>query len=145
MILISHRGNINGPNKDRENSPDYILEALQNYHVEIDVWLINGQFMLGHDVPTYITNGLFLSNPKLWCHAKNLEALVAMQHFSSIHCFWHQNDDVTLTSRNYIWTYPGKQIASERAIAVVPEQVEFNWDISMAYGVCSDYVQRYKD
>ena len=28
QVLISHRGNLNGKNKDRENSPDYIKEAL---------------------------------------------------------------------------------------------------------------------
>ena len=28
MILIAHRGNRNGKNVDRENSPDYIQEAL---------------------------------------------------------------------------------------------------------------------
>jgi len=38
MILISHRGNINGQNLEKENSPDYVLEALsKNYDVEVDV------------------------------------------------------------------------------------------------------------
>jgi hypothetical protein len=54
MILISHRGNISGPNPERENHPDYILEALQaGYEVEIDVWFVDGKFKLGHDGPQY--------------------------------------------------------------------------------------------
>ena len=43
MILISHRGNIDGPNEVRENSPYYIMEALEaGYDVEIDLWSRNG-------------------------------------------------------------------------------------------------------
>ena len=54
MKLISHRGNLNGPNKERENHPDYIWEALQaGYEVEIDVWWVDGKFKLGHDEPQY--------------------------------------------------------------------------------------------
>jgi hypothetical protein len=54
MILISHRGNLNGPNPERENHPDYIWEALRaGYEVEIDVWWVEGKFKLGHDEPQY--------------------------------------------------------------------------------------------
>ena len=54
MKLISHRGNLNGPNKEHENHPDYIWEALQaGYEVEIDVWWVDGKFKLGHDEPQY--------------------------------------------------------------------------------------------
>jgi hypothetical protein len=53
MILISHRGNLNGPNPERENHPDYIWEALRaGFEVEIDVWWVEGKFKLGHDEPT---------------------------------------------------------------------------------------------
>jgi hypothetical protein len=142
MILISHRGNVNGRNPDKENSPDYILEASQQFDVEIDVWSIDGKLYLGHDGPTYLTDEKFLTNDKFWCHAKNLDALVAMLNNDRIHCFWHQEDDVTLTSRNYLWTYPGKPIASIGAIAVVPERAP-DWDISKALGVCSDYIEKF--
>jgi len=54
MILISHRGNINGKKPNYENKPEYIWEALRKgYHCEIDVWFIDGKFKLGHDDPTY--------------------------------------------------------------------------------------------
>jgi hypothetical protein len=50
MILISHRGNINGKQPDKENHPLYIFEAIkQGFQVEIDVWFIDGKFKLGHD------------------------------------------------------------------------------------------------
>ena len=43
MILIAHRGNVNGLNPERENTVAYIEEALgQGYHCEIDIIDYNG-------------------------------------------------------------------------------------------------------
>ena len=57
MICIAHRGNINQVDKDRENSPDYITEAvLAGYDVEVDAWYKNNQWWLGHDEPQYKIN-----------------------------------------------------------------------------------------
>ena len=110
MIFISHRGNMTGINPKRENEPLYIVEALEKgFDVEIDVWYKKGQFYLGHDEPQYKVKREFLQNRKLWCHAKNIEALNKMLK-EDIHCFWHQEDDVTLTSKGFMWTYPGKKI-----------------------------------
>jgi len=45
MILISHRGNINGRFEDWENKPEYINDALSlGYDVEVDIWFVNGKF-----------------------------------------------------------------------------------------------------
>ena len=142
MILISHRGNINGKDEDRENHPEYIQEALdKGYNVEIDVWDIFGSYFLGHDNPEYLVKKEFLNNDKLWCHAKNIEALESMLK-DNIHCFWHQEDDVTLTSKGYMWTYPGKKLTTN-SIAVLPELN--NQNPKKALGICSDYVVNYKD
>lgn len=47
-IFIAHRGNTTGPDPKRENSPDYILEALgEGYDVEIDLRVYNGECWLG--------------------------------------------------------------------------------------------------
>ena len=47
MILISHRGNINGKNPKYENKPEYIWESIRKgYHCEVDVWFIDGKFKL---------------------------------------------------------------------------------------------------
>lgn len=51
-------------------------------------------------------------------------------------------DDVTITSKGYFWTYPGKQLTNN-SIAVMPEIKDFN-NIEIAYGVCSDFVEKYK-
>jgi len=54
MILISHRGNIDGKIENLENSPVYIDQSLSlGYDVEIDVWVVEGVLFLGHDKPQY--------------------------------------------------------------------------------------------
>ena len=63
MKLIAHRGNINGPNKEKENKPEYIIEAInKGYYVEIDLWLIDDKLYLGHDNPQYVIEETFLSD-----------------------------------------------------------------------------------
>ena len=67
MILISHRGNLTGPNKKWENNPEYIRKALDDgYNVEIDVWYENSTFYLGHDEPTHKINVNFLRNNMMY-------------------------------------------------------------------------------
>jgi hypothetical protein len=142
MILISHRGNLDGRVREYENDPGYIDLALESgYEVEIDVWYKNDKWYLGHDEPTYQINFNYLRNKKLWCHAKNIESLNKMLK-EDIHCFWHQEDDVTLTSKGFMWTYPGK-LLTDTSICVKPEK---NFKIpKIVLGVCSDYVVNYKD
>jgi hypothetical protein len=55
--------------------------------------------------------------------------------------FWHQEDDVTLTSKGYIWAYPGKQ-PIKNSIAVMPELKNDN--LSECIGICSDNISNYK-
>ena len=85
MYLISHRGNLNGIIKDRENSPRYINEALEKgYDVEIDVRVHNDKFFLGHHEPKYEVQKDFLLNKKLWCHAKDIHALEKLKQINKI-------------------------------------------------------------
>ena len=50
MILISHRGNTNGVNHEKENSISYIEDALNlGFDVEVDVWYHEDNFYLRHD------------------------------------------------------------------------------------------------
>lgn len=149
MIFISHRGNLEGSNAYKENHPDYIKKALQaGFNVEIDVWFIKNNFYLGHDEPQYPVHINFFYNQEInnykhndyWCHAKNIEAL---EHLLSIgaHCFWHQTDDVVLTSKNFLWTYPGKALAKKNAIAVMPKTYDY---IENAAGICADNIMEIK-
>ena len=84
MYLISHRGNLNGIEKDNENNPDYINQAIsRGYDVEVDVRYESGQFFLGHDFNQFKVNEEFLLNNKLWCHAKTNGALIALDRIKA--------------------------------------------------------------
>ena len=141
MFYISHRGNISGQNKESENRPEYIRAALEKgFEVEIDVRFKDSQFYLGHDFAEYKVESSFLLNEKLWCHAKDIEAMNSLKKINA-HYFWHQDDDVTLTSKGYFWTYPGKTLTNN-SICVLPEINNIK-KIECA-GICSDFIQNYK-
>lgn len=142
MILISHRGNISGPEPSSENHPDYIKEALRlGYDCELDVWYKNDEWWLGHDEPLYSIDKAVLQNPKLWCHAKNVDALSAMLS-NNIHCFWHQQDNYTLTSKGYIWTYPNKPL-TKMSIAVCFDDTSLSLLDHDITGICADHIIQY--
>ena len=141
MIYISHRGNISGPNEKFENKIDYIQNALdKGYEVEVDVRFENDKFFLGHDVNQFEVNENCLLNKKIWCHAKTKDALSALEKIKAHH-FWHQEDDYTITSKGFIWTYPGKSLLTS-SICVLPEIA--NYKEINCLGICSDYIERYK-
>ncbi len=143
MIMISHRGNMYGPDPQNENKPEYIIDALRNgFDVEIDVWSIDNDFYLGHDKPQYKVDWKFLTNPAFWCHAKDVDTFYKLLKTGS-HCFFHQNDNATLTSKGFIWTYPGK-ILTPMSICVMPEINNYSDDLSKAKGVCSDFIMEIK-
>jgi hypothetical protein len=142
MFLIAHRGNIDGPRPSWENNPEYIQSALsKGYHCEIDVWSINDKWYLGHDSPDYLIDKSFLLQNKLWCHAKNLSALENLTNTNATY-FWHQNDNYTLTSNNFIWTFPGFPL-TKNSICVMPEENP-DFKIDACSGICSDFVEDYK-
>jgi hypothetical protein len=99
---------------------------------------------LGHDIPQYKINIDWVNNRShcLWVHCKNIEILEFLNKINSdINYFWHETDTITLTSKNHIWAYPGKQ-PIKNSIAVMPELNQENIDECL--GICSDFINNYK-
>ena len=143
MVLISHRGNIDGVNQNFENQPNYIDDAIKaGYDVEVDIWYIGDTLYLGHDTADYQVDIDWLEKRrfKLWIHCKNHPALELLCE-THLHYFWHDEDDVTITSKGIIWSHP-KIRPLTNSIAVLPER--HNWTVGDCLGVCSDYIKRYK-
>ena len=59
---------------------------------------------------------------------------------NNVHCFWHQEDDYTLTTKGYIWTYPDRLICSRSIIVCKTPEDTINYSNMDLYGICSDYV-----
>ena len=130
MIKIAHRGNTIGSNP-LENAPEYIDKSLsEGYEAEIDVWYHNDGLWLGHDNPTYMVDFSWIQDRynRLWCHAKNFEALNYLLTFQKINVFWHQQD-------NYTVAYPGQYGSEAKTIAVLPTPT---MKLENFYGICSD-------
>jgi hypothetical protein len=145
MKLIAHRGNTVGRFESWENEPTYIdLAISRGYDVEVDVWFKDGIPFLGHDKPQYGVNWSWLNErrDKLWIHCKNVEAINKFMGTAGFNFFVHENDTMTFTSMGHAWAYPGKQPILY-SIAVMPEL--YDDDVSQCSGICSDYVEKYKD
>lgn len=138
MKVISHRGNINGRIPSMENQTSYIDEAIrQGFDVEIDLWKMGEDFYLGHDMPEYpvLMGWIDDRSHKLWVHCKNLEAAEFLSSNKyDINYFWHQEDKMTLTSKGYVWSYPGIYVKDGIVVEIDHKSLP-----SYIGGVCTDY------
>ena len=141
--LISHRGNLHGPNPDIENSPSAIeLAVSKGFDCEIDLWEKDKKIFLGHDYPQYEINLKFLEdlNQFIWIHCKNLSAINFLIERDLFNFFWHEKDKFTLTSKGYIWTYPNNEYDKNSVIVNLEAGLKLKKE---CYGICSDYVSEY--
>jgi hypothetical protein len=138
MRYIAHRGNITGPNPARENQLKYIDFAIDlGYDVEIDIRSVDNQLYSGHDDPQYKIDEEWIQERShaLWIHCKNKDALIFFNG-TTYNYFWHQNDHYTLTSKNFIWTYPNIS-PTPNSIIVTHNKQKQPLDVA---GICSDYI-----
>ena len=147
MKIIAHRANIGGPNNQNENKISSIKKCIElGYDVEIDIRYSEGNLYLGHDRPVDIITKeeLIEINRKVWIHCKNLKAISYFRKIEEeFNYFWHDKDSYTLTSKEYIWAYPGEKLSRE-CICVLPEISASLKDIKSFIkrdisGICTDY------
>ena len=104
---------------------------------------------LGHDAPDYPVTWWWLAGRAnyLWIHCKDITTLHQFSNATNgYNYFWHQEDDFTLTSKQYIWTYPGKPYTN-RSVIVCPEWHGPEWNslrVVDCYGICTDFVEKLK-
>lgn len=117
---------------------------MANFDVEIDLWVVNNECYLGHDEPVHrlsIIELLPLSRLG-WFHCKNVEAIDKCFNIG-LNGFWHEEDKHAVTVQGYNWTYRGNKLGFN-SIAVLPELMP-EWDISNAWGICTDFPEKYKE
>jgi hypothetical protein len=142
MILIAHRGNLTGPEPDKENTIAYAEAALAaGFDVELDVWCCRDKFFLGHDHPVDEVDITFLENEKIWCHAKNAEAIVQLGYYKTTY-FAQENDKFVLTSRSgYPWFHANCLTGiGIHMINGYMSGISTDW-----LGICSDVIWKYKN
>lgn len=150
MLIISHRGLLNGPNKDIENHPEQIQKCIDiGYDVEVDLRYKDGLLYLGHDFAQYEISFEWLTSRKntLWIHCKDAETLFFMSDknkgFNGFNYFFHDKDDFTITSKGIIWCYP-YQPYNKNSVILMPEWYLDVLDFHtlknyQCYAICTDY------
>jgi len=152
-MCIRDRGNVDGPNPEKENSLDYIDSAIAlGFNVEVDLWYNDDKSIsLGHDFPDYeVTLDWLLSRKThLWVHCKNGGAFnFALKN--GLRCFVHTDESYVFTSNGVIWCYPGQPALDAAACIDVMPESNINIDVFSAnkfrnfYGVCSDFIVEVK-
>lgn len=145
MIIISHRGNLEGPT-DQENKPEYIdaaHEALKNKRgipglVEVDLWEVNSKLYLGHDSPLYeydISKDKYRYR-KVY-HLKNMGAITGLISTGTYYIdrfFAHNNDPYVVTSHGELWCFPGVYY-----IKGITVELGRKKEIPEVAGICTDY------
>lgn len=152
MKLIAHRGNYQGIQSENENDPKYLLEALnKGYDVELDVWGMGENIWFGHDRPKHQPNYeklmKLVSNPGVWWHSKNYEALVyLLKTWPHLKVFSHSSDAFGIVTGGYIWTehsiFP---VSSNKTVVMIAAPSKWVlqrvWDENKVYGMCCDDFQ----
>jgi len=145
MKIISHRGNIVGPNASRENKPSYIDTAISaGFDVEVDITFNNGKFYLGHDTPDYEITEKWVSSrkDKLWLHCKNLDAATRLHELGDSHQFFcHSSDSYVLCSNGKTWVHDLKlNISKTTIIPLLSYEDVNNYNGLIPYAICTDFV-----
>lgn len=157
MKIISHRGLLNGPDKDKENTIEAINECITHgMYAEIDIRYDNliNVWGLGHDrIETEINDiQSFFKNYGKYCilHAKTITTFAELiNNYLSydLEFFAHDIDMCALTYNRFIWHYPGILPLSKTSIAVLPELGSISYQehikllakSELIAGICTKY------
>jgi hypothetical protein len=148
MKLISHRGNLSGPEPLNENRIPFIQAAIdKGYDVEIDVRLLD-RLYLGHDAPDYPVDLSWLIDRKdrLWVHTKNFAAMSFLIDYD-LRVFYHQHEKHTVIGNTKnIWSHDIEEASEKSVIPLISmDDVSRNRGIKTRFhGVCSDYIEGFK-
>ena len=145
MRMISHRGNIDGP-EHTENHPSQIDFAIHlGFEVEVDVWERDGNLWLGHDRPMFRVKELWLLDRQhqLLCHAKTIKAACMLEDMG-MECFGHNLDAFVMSNVGDIILHPQAKYV-EGCVVMLPERRKKGEDYSKAGAICSDYISLYTE
>ena len=163
MQVISHRGNLRGIDLNRENQIWAIEECIKlGYKVEVDLWTYEPiddsgyRMYLSHDKPTGKVgckalrtdiNWLLENQQDLLIHCKNREAVEYAMDILDAEWFCHDRDRWAGTSRGHLICYGERHdlIDDNTVIVMMPEHHDIKEIPKGVYGVCTDFVENYKE
>lgn len=147
---ILHRG-LSASDYFDENSPYTLLTRYTSgLECELDLWIDNDEWFLGHDCPTYPIVGkeAYLKyTENMLIHAKDGNTFSTITRYCNERgypneIFYHTTEDYILTSKGNIIVFPGKEILPA-SICMMPENAgrEYSVEEQMNMsGICSDNI-----
>ena len=144
---IARCGNLDGCSAALENTPDYLEAAIERgFDVSCEVVYRDGTFWIGSEERRIAAPRELLVREEVWCQAKDVRTLDALYHDPGIHCFFQALDDVSLTSRGFLWTHPRCRVVTRRSIVAVRDFEGDRIDrVRSGAGVCSDRIAVWRD
>lgn len=142
MRWIAHRGNTEGPIPERENTPDYLVKALERgYDIEVDVWMGPCGLLCGHERDGAVSVSTdFLRRQNAWVHCKDVASFMCLSRYPDVNCFMQDAEPAVLTSRGFVWlhsSYDG--IPDGRCVLTQLNHQGFPAQFQ-PYAVCTDWV-----
>lgn len=137
-IIIAHLGNIGGRQPEKENQLKYLQTALDaGWHVCAEVIFKNGSFLLPNVRGLQAAPPSFFSKQRVWSRCHDADTLDALCNIGA-HAFLAGNAELTLTSHQFIWTLPPRELAP-RSIAAYPELADPGWlELYEPAGICTN-------
>jgi hypothetical protein len=145
-MLISHRGNLNGKITERENSKEYIDEAIKaGFYVEIDIRTKNNNLYLGHDEPQYLVTLEWLSERLefLIVHAKDFDSFNTLIEYNDLKIFFHTCEEhVIINNTKLFWSHDLKTASNKSIIPLLNlDDIKLHSHLkNKVFGICSDYI-----
>ncbi len=97
MKLVAKRGIFEGPGSGEENTFEQVKLALsKGFDVEVDVWLVDGKFFLGHDGPKVEVDKTFFNDTRIWSHCKTKDTYYRLVRSPQTLPFLHDDEDFAL-------------------------------------------------
>lgn len=146
--FICHRGNLSQKVLEDENKPDILDQRInEGYHIELDVWVKDDKYFLGHDRPETKIEWSWLMKhlSQKYIHCKDGATLEHMilrsgQEGFNPNLFYHTVEDYAITTRGSIIVLPGKKLLTG-SINMMPELASEQRPLEerrKALAVCSD-------
>ena len=140
MLLISDKGNTNGPNILSQNTPDYIDSTINlGYNVKIDLWYHNDKCFLGDDGPkTEINWDWIIKNSSyLWinCRTTNTFSFL-LENAKSLNFFYNKSDVIAMTSQGLAWS----SADNPHTKGTITQDAD---QIDGVLGICSNHVSKW--
>lgn len=147
MRVIAHRGNLTGPDPEKENTWAAVRKCARlDIDAEIDFWVKDNRLCMGHDENNLEQVSLYQFRElkiNIYAHCKNLDALqfLGQNTPGNMIPFSHDVDDFVALRNGEIWAHPNylKNIKDKTMVIAMTWGEPVKEELLGFAGVCTDW------